>query len=99
MHRPLLSTLLLVALVSGCSDRTRRSAKRSSIDSDDDAPRTSAPTGPSMPGKPAAPLVFERTSALIKDASLAALVDDLATEKSVESSHVGAGGVASGVYA
>lgn len=52
---------------------------------------TSAPKPPPFPGKP--------TSALIQRAEVAALVDALAKEKTLESSHIGAGGSPSQVYA
>lgn len=59
-------------------------------------PEDSAPAPPkapvsTFPGKP--------TAALIQRPEIAALVDDLAKEQTLESSHIGAGGTPSAVYA
>jgi len=56
-----------------------------------DPSSTAVSKGPPFAGKP--------TSALVQRAEVATLVDDLAKEKQIESSHIGAGGSPSQVYA
>lgn len=69
------------------------------------APAT--PAAPAAPTTPAAPPVaklppappFAPTTDLVQRADLAALVDALAAERAVESSHIGAAGAPSAIYA
>lgn len=61
------------------------------------APSTIPTPQPTTPAPPA--LLFATTAELVPDRKLAALVDDLAKEKTIESSHIGAAGAPSRVYA
>ncbi|MBK6513149.1 MAG: hypothetical protein IPM79_07065 [Polyangiaceae bacterium] len=98
---PLAALLVVTALSAlGCSGGT------SGVAPSAESARAPEPQGssPAQPGPaPASPapgpkLTFEPTAALIKQAALAALVDDLAKEGTLESSHIGAGGAPSMVY-
>lgn len=83
------ATLLSAVALSACGGRGG------------DRPVASAEASgaPSAERPPAAPFPGKRTADLVGRAEVAALVDALAAEKRVESSHVGAGGTPSGVYA
>lgn len=91
--RSLPACAALAVLLVGCSSKG--------------APRDSSPSAssgkppasvePTAPPRPA--LVFRPTSELVRDSAVGAAVDRLAAEKKIESSHIGAAGAPSAVYA
>lgn len=84
-----LAPLVVSALVTGCDAPPDAKAER-------DPPTSKLPQKGEPTSKPAA--THKATGQLKLSPQLAAAVDTLATHKTIESSHVGAGGVKSEVY-